>query len=470
MSQLKKLNQQVKQVKCITLSTNQSRHSNYSSVKTLPKPIASRPVTSIAKNKNNKVEAVKIDLVKQKKQTTNISVTRSTSSARTRSASNGPKEDKIPRILGDLLGPEIELADCQDFLLQLNEPQFKMDEDVMKERVILANRIANTIKVKKRIPTTTADYYKLCSVIGKGAFAKVCLGIQILTGAKVAMKIIDKSSLKNDSAKKRLMQEIALMKLLQPYKCCIRLYEVFETKRQIYLIMEYVEGGDLIKFTKEKPLSEQIAKNIFGQLVQALQILQNHNILHRDIKLDNILFQGEQIKLCDFGVSRQIVKGQKILEQCGTPAYLAPEIMTQKSGYEGFASDIWSSGILLYVLLVGKTPFKGNNMNELNSQIQSGQLNFMEIKKANLSNEAVDLMKSILHINPKLRCTLPEIMKHTWMKDIDFKQTKQQANLNLDLRIICQIEQYGYQREVIIKTLQSKTISHISALYWAQYQ
>ncbi|CAK63079.1 unnamed protein product (macronuclear) [Paramecium tetraurelia] len=161
MSQLKKLNQQVKQVKCITLSTNQSRHSNYSSVKSLPKPIASRPVTSIAKNKNNKVEAVKIDLVKQKKQTTNISVTRSTSSARTRSASNGPKEDKIPRLLGDQLGPEVELADCQDFLLQLNEPQFKMDEDLMKERVILANRISNTIKVKKRIPTTTVDYYKV---------------------------------------------------------------------------------------------------------------------------------------------------------------------------------------------------------------------------------------------------------------------------------------------------------------------
>lgn len=93
-------------------------------------------------------------------------------------------------------------------------------------------------------------------MIGKGAFAKVCLGIQILTGAKVAMKIIEKSSLNNESAKKRLLQEITLMKLLQPYKCCIRLYEVFETKRQIYLIMEYVEGGDLVKFTKEKPLCE----------------------------------------------------------------------------------------------------------------------------------------------------------------------------------------------------------------------
>ncbi|CAD8152929.1 unnamed protein product [Paramecium octaurelia] len=443
-------------------STDRSRSVSklYPAIK-LPVPTKNSESVSMSNSKPvSKLGKVKIDLgnkaTSRSQQTTQKS----------RSNSQISKEESFPKLLPDFGRMETELLDCQDFMLQLPEIQFPTTEDIMKERIILANRIAYTTKTKKRIPITTPDFYKLCYVIGKGAFAKVCLGIQILTGAKVAMKIIEKSTLKTESAKKRLLLEITLMKILSQYQQFASLFEVFETKKQIYIIMEYVEGGDLMKWTKEKPIPEGQAKNLFGQLILALQILQSHNILHRDIKLDNILLQGDSIKICDFGVSRQIIKGQKILEQCGTPAYLAPEVISNKTGYEGFASDIWSSGVLLYILLVGKVPFKGNNMNELNHNIQNGLLNFMEMKKYNLSNDAVDLIKSILNVNPKLRITLTEILNHPWLKELNLKSNKVQVqNSNLDLRVISQIEQFGYSREFIIKSLQKQTLCHINAMY-----
>ncbi|CAD8067555.1 unnamed protein product [Paramecium sonneborni] len=427
----------------------------------LPIPVKKSETTSMTNSKQiSKLGKVKIDLgnnaTSRSQQTTKKS----------RSNSQLSKEESFPKILPDFGRMETELLDSQNFFLQLPEIHFPTNEDIIKERLILANRIAYTIKTKKRIPPSTPDFYKSCYVIGKGAFAKVYLGIHILTGAKVAMKIIEKSTLKSESAKKRLLLEITIMKILSQYKQFTQLYEVFETKQQIYIIMEYVEGGDLMKWTKEKPIPEIQAKNIFNQLILALQIFQTHNILHRDIKLDNILLQEDSIKICDFGVSRQIIKGQKILEQCGTPAYMAPEILFSKIGYEGFASDIWSSGVLLYILLVGKVPFKGNNMNELNHNIQNGQLNFIEMKKQNLSNESVDLIKSMLNVNPKVRITLTEIINHQWLKDQNIKQQKQTSNIqNLDLKVISQIELYGYQREFIIKSLQNQTLCHINAIY-----
>ncbi|CAD8152802.1 unnamed protein product [Paramecium pentaurelia] len=404
----------------------------------------SKPVSKLGK--------VKIDLG-------NKATSRSQQSTqKSRSNSQISKEESFPKVLPDFGRMETELLDCQDFMLQLPEIQFPTTEDIMKERIILANRIAYTVKTKKRIPITTPDFYKVALLCDRQR--------SICKGAKVAMKIIEKSTLKTESAKKRLLLEITLMKILSQYQQFASLFEVFETKKQIYIIMEYVEGGDLMKWTKEKPISEGQAKNLFGQLILALQILQSHNILHRDIKLDNILLQGEQIKICDFGVSRQIIKGQKILEQCGTPAYLAPEVISNKTGYEGFASDIWSSGVLLYILLVGKVPFKGNNMNELNHNIQNGLLNFMEMKKYNLSNDAVDLIKSILNVNPKLRITLTEILNHSWLRELNLKSNKVlMQNSNLDLRVISQIEQFGYSREFIIKSLQKQTLCHINAIY-----
>jgi serine/threonine protein kinase len=143
--------------------------------------------------------------------------------------------------------------------------------------------------------------------------------------------------------------------------------------------MEYVCCGDLLSFVRKRSkLNETTAKFIFRQIIEALQIIHSHNIVHRDIKLDNILIDLQNnIKICDFGVSKQIRKCDVMHDQCGTPAYISPEIL-KNQGYEGFGVDVWSAGVVLYAMLSGTVPFKANNMNDLHKMIIRG--NYPHIK------------------------------------------------------------------------------------------
>ena len=156
--------------------------------------------------------------------------------------------------------------------------------------------------------------------------------------------------------------------------------------------MEYICAGDLLTYIKKRSkLTEPVAKFIFKQIILGIKYIHDKSIIHRDIKLDNILLDlDNNIKICDFGVSRKINKGDIMFEQCGTPAYIAPEILINK-GYEGFGVDIWSAGVVLYAMLSGTVPFKGNNLKELHNLIIVGD--YKEIK--GISKEAEDLLKNI---------------------------------------------------------------------------
>ena len=132
------------------------------------------------------------------------------------------------------------------------------------------------------------------------------------------------------------------------------------------IVIELSTGGDLLSYVrKRRQLKEDIAKSLFKQIVEALRYCHSKRILHRDIKLDNILLTLEgDLKICDFGVSKIVRPGEKMTEQCGTPAYIAPEILLDR-GYEGFAVDIWSAGVVLFAMLYGQVPFKANNYSDL---------------------------------------------------------------------------------------------------------
>ncbi len=138
---------------------------------------------------------------------------------------------------------------------------------------------------------------------------------------------------------------------------------MFENSKNFFIVMEYASNGDLLSYVKDiGPLTEQKGRVIFRQVVEGIKHCHLKNVLHRDIKLDNILLDGEfSVKICDFGVSRFIKKGNYIREQCGTPAYIAPEIIKDK-GYEGFSADLWSLGVLLYVMISGTFPFTADNL------------------------------------------------------------------------------------------------------------
>lgn len=137
--------------------------------------------------------------------------------------------------------------------------------------------------------------------------------------------------------------------------------------------------------------------------------------MHRDIKLDNILLDSQGlVKICDFGVSKLVRPGEVMNEQCGTPAYIAPEILRDK-GYEGFAVDLWSAGVVLYAMLYGTVPFKANNMSELQKMIMKAKYTM----KDDVSEEARGLLKGLLEKDPSKRLKIPEIYAHQWLQDID---------------------------------------------------
>ena len=137
------------------------------------------------------------------------------------------------------------------------------------------------------------------------------------------------------------------------------------------------------------------------------------SVIHRDIKLDNILLDSEKgVKICDFGVSKIIKKGQQIKEQCGTPAYLAPEIILDQ-GYEGFFVDIWSLGVLLYAMLLGTVPFKASNLEDLHKLILAGVFAIPDT----VSQEAQNIIRAMIQLEPTDRLTVPQILAHAWLKE-----------------------------------------------------
>ena len=182
------------------------------------------------------------------------------------------------------------------------------------------------------------------------------------------------------------------------------------------IVTELCTGGDLLNYVREhKKLNEELAKLALKQLLNGLRHCHSHGILHRDVKLDNVLLNGlGELKVCDFGVSKVVKRGEIMTEQCGTPAYIAPEIIRGK-GYEGFAADIWSAGVALYAMLYGTVPFKANSMQDLNKLIIKGRYHLKE----DISIEARDLLEKMLQCNPYDRITIPEILKHPWMIDVD---------------------------------------------------
>ena len=241
------------------------------------------------------------------------------------------------------------------------------------------------------------------------------LGKHKLTGKKVAIKLIEQSYMKDEFSRKKVLQEVYILKKIK-HSNVIRLLEVFESKSHLLIVMEYSDGGDLLQMIRTSGrLSEEKARVYFKNILIGLAHIHCRSVLHRDIKLDNILLDSEGgVKICDFGVSKILKPGQVIKEQCGTPAYIAPEIISD-SGYSGFAVDIWSLGVLLYAMLQGTVPFKAQNMKDLHKLINIGEFSFPKP----CGQEVQDLIRGMLVKDPEHRMTIPEILEHPWVSKFD---------------------------------------------------
>ena len=292
-----------------------------------------------------------------------------------------------------------------------------------RDMEILSNYIKNYYKKHKKYPSTKLRFYKYGRLLGKGAFGKVNLSLHLLTGRLVAIKSINKLKITSEKQKQKIKLETTIMKILSKSNNIVKIFETYETKKHICIVMEYICAGDLLSYIKKRgKLTEPVAKFIFKQIILALKFIHENNIVHRDIKLDNILIDlDNNIKVCDFGVSKIIEKDDIMTEQCGTPAYIAPEILLNK-GYTGFGVDVWSAGVVLYAMLSGTIPFKGSDMKELHNLIISG--NYQEIK--DISKDASNLIKKIFEVDPKKRITTENILNHPWLIDVDLNFWKTQ--------------------------------------------
>ncbi|XP_066249817.1 SNF-related serine/threonine-protein kinase-like isoform X1 [Euwallacea similis] len=257
-----------------------------------------------------------------------------------------------------------------------------------------------------------AGLYDLEETLGRGHFAVVKLARHVFTGEKVAVKVIDKSKL-DEVSKAHLFQEVRCMKLVQ-HPNVVRLYEVIDTATKLYLILEWGDGGDLYEYIirHEQGLPEDKAKDYFRQIVRAIAYCHQLHVVHRDLKPENVVFFKKlgAVKLTDFGFSNKFCPGQKLETSCGSLAYSAPEILLGDS-YDAPAVDVWSLGVILYMLVCGQAPFQEANDSETLTMIMDCKYNV----PPHVSAECRDLISRMLVRNPEKRATLKEISSHLWL-------------------------------------------------------
>lgn len=330
--------------------------------------------------------------------------------------------------------------------------------------------IADSIKKNSSEIATSLRYYKIIKLLGKGSFGKVYLASQVLTNRVVAIKCLEKKLVKYGDRKEKILQELLMFKTLTGGPSITKIYEVFENQKYYFFVMEYANGGDLLqKMKSEGKLDENEARDIFAQLVRGIYFIHSKKILHRDIKLDNILLTKKDNKLlaqiCDFGVSRFLGPGEVINEQCGTPAYIAPEII-RKKGYKGYKADIWSLGVLLYAMVIGSMPFRAEEIEALHQKILNRDC---EMKSNSASPQVLNLIEKMLCVDPENRFSIEEVAKHPWIKDHPEIQaiSKNHEDIfeELDGFLIHKLCRFGYPEKYIRKSLKCFKLNHVFACY-----
>lgn len=256
--------------------------------------------------------------------------------------------------------------------------------------------------------------YELGRLLGQGTFAKVYYARNLKTGQSVAIKVIDKEKVLKVGLINQIKREISVMKLVR-HPNIVQLSEVMATKTKIYFIIEYAKGGELFNKVAKGKLKEDVARKYFQQLISAVDFCHSRGVYHRDLKPENLLLdENGNLKVSDFGLSALIESKRQdglLHTTCGTPAYVAPEVISRK-GYDGAKADIWSCGVILFVLLAGYLPFHDSNLMEMYRKIGKG-----EFKCPNwFPSEVRRLLSKILDPNPNTRISIARIMENSWFR------------------------------------------------------
>jgi len=273
------------------------------------------------------------------------------------------------------------------------------------------------------------DQFILKEELGRGAFAIVYKGISKTTNEAVAIKIINKLTIKPKDLQ-MLSREIKIMKKLQ-HPNIVQLYDVFETGECLYLVMEVMAGGELFdQIIKRGHYNEDDARRVIEQILVGVEYMHNHGVVHRDLKPENLLCNadGETLKIGDFGMSKDVAMGN-LQTSVGSPNYIAPEVLL--GGQYGSECDMWSIGVITYVLLCGFTPFYGENQKKMFEQIVKANFDFPPPEWSDVSAEAMDLIKQLLVANPTNRLTAKQALGHPWIQNKSRATSLQAVKRNL---------------------------------------
>ncbi|KAM3862467.1 serine/threonine-protein kinase SIK1 [Diretmus argenteus] len=313
-------------------------------------------------------------------------------------------------------------------------------------------------------------FYEIIRTLGKGNFAVVKLARHKVTKTQVAIKIIDKTRL-NPSNLEKIYREVQIMKLLN-HPHIIKLYQVMETKDMLYIVTEYAKNGEMFDYlTSNGRVSEDEARKKFWQILTAVDYCHRHHIVHRDLKTENLLLDANMnIKLADFGFGNFYNAGELLSTWCGSPPYAAPEVFEGKE-YEGPQLDIWSLGVVLYVLVCGSLPFDGSSLPALRQRVTEGRFRIPFF----MSQDCENLIRKMLVVDPAKRISVAQIKQHRWMladptaphQTLSHSLTEYNSNLgDYSEPVLGIMNTLGIDRQRTIESLQSSSYNHFSAIYY----
>uniref|UniRef100_A0A0E0KZP8 non-specific serine/threonine protein kinase n=1 Tax=Oryza punctata TaxID=4537 RepID=A0A0E0KZP8_ORYPU len=268
--------------------------------------------------------------------------------------------------------------------------------------------------------TVVMSRYELGRSLGHGTFSKVYHARSLVSGEIVAVKVIDKEKALRAGAGMvdQIEREVAVMRLVGRHPNVVHLHEVMASRSKIYFVMELVRGGELLgRLFAGGRLGEDTARRYFHQLVAAVDFCHSRGVYHRDLKPENLLVDddgGGNLKVTDFGLSALSASRRRdglLHTTCGTPSYVAPEIIGDK-GYDGATADVWSCGVILFLLLAGYLPFFDSNLMEMYKKITNGEFKIPDW----FTPDARSLISRLLDPNPKTRITIDELVNHPWFK------------------------------------------------------
>ena len=284
-----------------------------------------------------------------------------------------------------------------------------------------------TESLDPELAETIGSLYSFQHTLGSGAFAQVKLGRNLRTGDRVAIKIIDihKFRLNKNLRPESLMDEVKVLQAIQ-HPGIVQIIDSFKTERYLYLVLELVTGGEMFdRIIEQSRFTERECARVLLELTDAVSYLHSNGIVHRDLKPENILYASTDadaaIKLTDFGLARILGESQVMTTLCGTPQYLAPEVIIAQSSHTGYTAgvDVWSMGVILYIMLSGSPPFYEERDIPIYKQITKGMVSFDFSVWDSISPLAIDLVKGLLTVDPDKRLGLSDIYLHPWIRGFD---------------------------------------------------